>query len=314
VVPVGVPVGPRKDQQPAVTSCSGAAPATRPHPGGVLAPGRLRGERKSGPPPPRGCRASTSAPAHAVDSGGRHGVHRVGRTSGCTTRCTRSPTPRLSGGRADPAFRTKGQSTAPPWSPTPPRAGVAFRAVVADCFYGPSESPGLVADLRAGGVPFVLALKPNQELSRPAEEHAVRTPARCRPRTGVDQPRPARPGGVRVGRTYRDGHTETWSSHRLPGRPRSASTGRCGWSWPPPTRRPCPRPAPTYLATNLARPDLPTAPASPFPPATYSEIIRLYGQRAAGSNRTTNRSNTNSAGQHFQVRSDRAFTAATRPW
>lgn len=55
------------------------------------------------------------------------------------------PAPCLPEGRNDPSFQTKGQIAA--GLVTDARtAGIPFRAVIADCFYGPSESPGLVLE------------------------------------------------------------------------------------------------------------------------------------------------------------------------
>jgi DDE superfamily endonuclease len=257
-----------------------AAPGTRPHPGGVLILDDS-GDRKSGHATAHVSRQYLGS-RNAVDTGivtvstawaderVYFPLHAVPYT----------PASRLGGGRADPAFRTKGQIGAALVAQAAP-AGVAFRAVVADCFYGPSESPGLVAELRATDVPFVLALKPNQELPRAgedsAEDSAVRTPARAaRERVWTS---PDRPGQwQRVRRTYRDGHTETWwatdcraGPYRIHGPLRLVVA----------TTDPATLPSTStwYLATNLARPDLPTAPASPFPPASYGEIIRLYGLR-----------------------------------
>jgi SRSO17 transposase len=280
-----------------------AQPATRPHPGGVLILDDS-GDRKSGHAT-AGVSRQYLGSRNAVDSGivtvstawaddrMYYPLHAVPYT----------PASRLSGGRTDPAFRTKGQIGAALVADATD-AGVTFRAVVADCFYGPSESPGLVADLRAGGVPFVLALKPNQELSRPDEDTAVRTPAQAaRERVWTS---PARPGQwERVRRTYRDGHTETWwatdcraGPYRIGGPLRLVVA----------TTDPATLPSTStwYLATTLTRPDLPTAAASPFPPASYGEIVCLYGLR--GWVEQDYKQVKHELGwADFQVRSDRAI-------
>nr|WP_242606457.1 IS701 family transposase [Protofrankia symbiont of Coriaria ruscifolia] len=251
-----------------------AEPATAPHPGGVLILDDS-GDRKSG-------HATAGVARQYI--GSRGGVDRgivAVSTAWADERVyhplhTRLYTPasRLPGGRTDPAFRTKGRLAATLVGDAR-TAGIGFRAVVADCFYGPSESPGLVTELRAAGVPFVLALKPHQELTRPDEDTDIRTPAQAaRARVWAG---PTRPGqGTPVTRVYRDGHTETWwatdcraGPYRIGGPTRLVVA----------TTDPATLPATStwYLATTLPHPDLPAA--SAFPSAAYNEIIRLYGLR-----------------------------------
>ncbi|MEX5711770.1 IS701 family transposase [Parafrankia sp. FMc6] len=280
-------------------------PATRPHPGGVLIPDDS-GDRKSG---------HATAGVSRQYIGSRNGVD-----TGIVTVSTAwadervyhplhtrlyipVPAPCLPGGRADPSFRTKGQIAAALVADAR-AAGIGFRAVVADCFYGPSESPGLVTELREAGVPFVLALKPHQELARPDEDTAVRTPAQAARERVWDGP--TRPGQwTPVTRTYRDGHTETWwatdcraGPYRIGGPTRLVVA----------TTDPATLPATStwYLATTLARPDLPTATAPAFPPAGYDEIVRLYGLR--GWVEQDYKQVKHELGwADFQVRSDRAI-------
>ncbi len=254
-------------------------PATAPHPGGVLILDDS-GDRKSG---------HATAGVSRQYIGSRNGIERgvvAVSTAWADERVyhplhTRLylPAPYLPEGRADPSFRIKGQLAASLIGDAR-AAGVPFRAVVADCFYGPSESPGLVTELRDAGVPFVLALKPNQELARPDEDTDLRTPAQAARERVWDSP--DRPGQwTPVRRVYRDGHTETWwatdcraGTHRIGGPMRLVVA----------TTDPATLPATStwYLATNLFRPDLPTATAPAFPPAGYDEIVRLYGLRGWG--------------------------------
>jgi SRSO17 transposase len=70
-----------------------------------------------------------------------------------------TPASRLPGGDRDPGFRTKPQ-LAVELVQAAREAGIGFRAVVADCFYG--DNPGFTDALVAAKVPFVLALKPRQ--------------------------------------------------------------------------------------------------------------------------------------------------------
>ncbi|MBN1173574.1 MAG: IS701 family transposase [Micromonosporaceae bacterium] len=186
----------------------------------------------------------------------------------CTPAC------RLPLGRVDPAFATKGQLAASLITKARD-LGIVFRAVVADSFYGPSESPSLAKALIDTGVPFVLALKPRQEMTVAAGEPTTPAEAaRLRAWEGPD-----RPGQwQRVIRTYRDGHTETWWATDVPIGPYRiyGPLRLVVVSTDPAT---LPGTSTWYLATNLAHPDLPGAAESPFPPATYAEITFLYGLR-----------------------------------
>jgi SRSO17 transposase len=115
-----------------------------------------------------------------------------------------TPAPRLPGGERDPSFRTKPQ-LAVELVQAAQQAGVGFRAVVADCFYG--DNPGFTQALGAAGVPFVLALKPRKGTWAPAD--AAHTPVEAAGELGWRGPN--RPGGWRrIQRRFRDGHTETW--------------------------------------------------------------------------------------------------------
>ena len=115
-----------------------------------------------------------------------------------------TPASRLPGGERDPGFKTKPQ-LAVELVQAAQQAGVRFRAVVADCFYG--DNPGFTQALSAAKVPFVPALKPGKGTWAPAE--AAHTPVEAAAELGW--PSPGRPGRWRgVQRRFRDGHTETW--------------------------------------------------------------------------------------------------------
>ncbi len=154
-------------------------------------------------------------------------------------------------------------------------APVPFAAVVADCFYGPSETGTLVGALGRAGVPYVLALKPHRGIwARIADPH---TPIEAARAAGWRSRR--RPGSwQRVTRRFRDGHTETWW----------ATDARLGcWGTDGPLRLvvattdPAGLPEHTtwYLITNRPRPGSPPAAPSPLPPADLAEIVRCYGLR-----------------------------------
>jgi hypothetical protein len=178
-----------------------------------------------------------------------------------------TPASRLPGGERDPGFRTKPQ-LAVELIGAAQQAGVRFRAVVADCFYG--DNPGFTQALTAAKVPFVLALKPRKGTWAPAD--AAHTPTEAAGELGWRGPN--RPGRWRrIQRRFRDGHAETWwaadaqlgswgPERRL--RLVVASTdparlpGRSGW----------------YLLTNLPRPRSRRAQQ-----ADLAEVVRLYGLR-----------------------------------
>jgi SRSO17 transposase len=100
-----------------------------------------------------------------------------------------TPASRLAGGERDPAFKTKPQ-LAVELVGAAQQAGIAFQAVVADCFYG--DNPGFTETLTAANIPFVLALKPRKGTWAPAE--AAHT--RSRPLASLAGATPVRPGGA----------------------------------------------------------------------------------------------------------------------
>jgi hypothetical protein len=178
-----------------------------------------------------------------------------------------TPASRLPGGERHPGFKTKPQ-LALELVQAARQAGVRFRAVVADCFYG--DNPAFTQTLGAAGVPFVLALKPRKGTWAPAE--AAHTPVEAAGELGWRSPN--RPGQWRrIQRHFRDGHTETWWAA-------DATLGGFG-----PDRRlrlvvattdpsRLPGHSTWYLLTNLARP-----PGRRAQQADLADIVRLYGLR-----------------------------------
>jgi len=146
-------------------------PATAPHEAGVLVIDDS-GDRKAG-----------TKTAHVV----RQYLGSVGKIDGGIVAVTSlwadervyyplhvklyTPAARLPNGKADPAFRTKPQ-LALELVDAALEAGLSFRAVVADCFYG--ENATFEGTLAAAGLPYVLALKSSSGIWAPAE--AVHTP------------------------------------------------------------------------------------------------------------------------------------------
>src|SRR5213083_1864894 len=78
-----------------------------------------------------------------------------------------TPASRLAKGTRDPEFRTKPQ-LAVALVIAARKAGICFRAVVADCFYGDNE--GFCAALGAAKVAYVLAVKPRKGVWAPEQE------------------------------------------------------------------------------------------------------------------------------------------------
>jgi SRSO17 transposase len=142
-------------------------PATRPHDQGVLVIDDT-GDRKAG-----------TATAHVA----RQYLGSLGKTDNGIVAVTSlwadervswpvhvqpyTPASRLPKGKRDPGFRTKPQQAAE-LVQAARAAGIAFRAVVADCFYG--DNVGFTEALGAAKVAYVLAVKPRKGAWAPAEE------------------------------------------------------------------------------------------------------------------------------------------------
>jgi DDE superfamily endonuclease len=181
-----------------------------------------------------------------------------------------TPASRLPKGKRDPGFWTKPQQAAA-LVQAARQAGISFRAVVADCFYG--DNTGFIEALSAAKVAFVLAVKPRKGAWAPAEE--VHTPQEAARQLAWKHPK--EPGDwTKVIRRFRDGHTETWwaADARLPA---------AGWG---PDRRlrlvvattdpvRLPKLTTWYLVTNLPRPGRRQRRGSPAP-ADLAEVVRLY--------------------------------------
>jgi hypothetical protein len=215
------------------------------------------------------------------------------------------PANRLPKGRDDPGFATKAQ-LALRLLQAAERMEIAFRAVVADSFYGPSESPGLVEALVEARLPFVLSLKPRQPIA--ADDAQTMTPveaAGLRAWEGPEHPGQWQP----VTRRFRDGHTETWwaTDLRLGGYRIYGPLRLVVLTTDPGT---LPALSTWYLATNLPHPDLPGAAGTPFPPASYTELAYLYGLRG-WIEQTYRQAKSELGWADFQVRSD---TAIRRHW
>jgi SRSO17 transposase len=176
------------------------------------------------------------------------------------------------GGRADPAFRTKPE-IALALVQRAVDAGLAFRAVVADSFYG--EHEGFCGGLHRLGVGYVLALKPSHTWwHRVGEPGSLAEIAR-----GVGWKHAQQPGAwVRIDRVFRDGHQEVWWALEAITHPedREASVRYVVVTTDPST---LPEPTTWYLKTNLPTPNTQRATTRALPVADLAEIVRLYGLR-----------------------------------
>jgi hypothetical protein len=239
-------------------------PATAPHDGGVLVVDDT-GDRKDG--------TATAHVARQYLGSVDNGIVAV-TSLWADERCywpvdavPYTPASRLPGGERDPSFRTKPQ-LAVELVEAARQAGIGFRAVVADCFYG--DNPGFTQALLAAEVPFVLALKPRKGTWAPAE--AAHTPVEAAGDLGWrSRTRPGR--WRRLQRRFRDGHTESWWA---------ADAALGGWGPERPLRLVVATTDPArllghstwYLLTNLARPATRRAQQ-----ADLAEVVRLYGLR-----------------------------------
>jgi hypothetical protein len=183
-----------------------------------------------------------------------------------------TPASRLPKGTADPAFRTKPQVAAALIAQAR-AAGVPFRAIVADCFYG--DHLGFVEALEAARLPYVLALKPNKGTWAPAED--AHTPQEAAQDLRWDGP--TAPGDwTPLRRRFRDGHEETWwaAEVTLGGRGPDGRQRLVVATTDPAT---LPALSTWYLLTNLPRPGSERARETVLAPADLPELVRLYGLR-----------------------------------
>jgi SRSO17 transposase len=139
-----------------------------------------------------------------------------------------TPASRLPGGERDPGFKTKPQ-LAMELVRAARQAGIRFRAVVADCFYG--DNPGFTDAMLAAKVPFVLALKPRRGTWAPAE--AAHTPVEAAGELGWR-------GRVGLGSGAGSPAASAMGTPRPGGPPMRNSAagvriGGYGWWWLPPT-------------------------------------------------------------------------------
>jgi hypothetical protein len=172
-------------------------------------------------------------------------------------------------GKNDPAFRTKPQ-IALALVLHAVAAGLTFRAVVADCFYG--EHDAFRLGLHTRGISYVLALQPSH-----AWWHRVETLGSLWEIADAARWEDAdHPGNwTAVARTFRDGHTERWWALEIVAGPYGPTKAtRAVVATTNPTT--LPESSTWYLVTNLPAPQ---PQETLLPAADLAEIVRLYGLR-----------------------------------
>jgi len=201
-------------------------------------------------------------------------------------------------GQHDADFRTKPQ-TALELVEAAVAAGVSFRAVVADSFYG--ENDGLRQGLMERGVGYALALKSSHSWwHTEGTLGAVWEVAQAAPWTAQA------PGDWQaVTRRFRDAHEETWWALEAVGGPYGADKAE---RLVVVTTDPASLPDDTtwYLVTNLPAPGTKRARRSPLPAAGLAEIVRLYGLRV-WVEQSYQQVKQHLGWAQYQVRSDRAI-------
>ncbi|GIG91108.1 IS701 family transposase [Plantactinospora endophytica] len=248
-------------------------PATAPHARGVIATDDS-GDRKDG-----------TATAHV----GRQWLGRYGKTdNGTVTVSTMwaderlyyplhaepyTPASRFAKKRADPDFRTKLQIAADLVAKAR-AAGVACRAVVADCFYCDHDDLTRRTAYQRLGLCHGPQARPRHLAVRCRGLH----PEGRRPGRAMEWSRRSRRLAP-VERRFRDGRTGTWW----------ATDAQLGW-WGSDGRtrlvvattdpETLPDKATWYLATNMPRPGGPhDTPDPAHEPANLTEVVRIYGIR-----------------------------------
>ncbi len=175
-------------------------------------------------------------------------------------------------GKADPAFRTK-LKIAHQLVERSVQAGVPFKAVVADSFYGEDEEFKMALDSLDAG--YVLSLKKSHcWWHKEGDIGALWEGAEAARWQGEDEPGQ----WVKVVRTFRDSHQEEWWALEVEAGPYGPERARRALVVTTDPQR-LPTLATWYLATNLPAPGSTRAVESEHPAADLAEVVRIYGLR-----------------------------------
>ena len=178
-------------------------------------------------------------------------------------------------GKNDPAFQTKPQ-IALELVEREVAAGMPFKAVVADSFYGENDAFRIgLTQRESGPIGFVLAL--NRSHCWWHREGQIGCLLEAAQQAGWQDPQ--QPGQwERVERPFADGHTEVWWALEVKVGPYGREGGtRAVVATTDPAL--LPEANTWFLATNLPRPDGQSTASSCLPCADLAEVIRLYGLR-----------------------------------
>jgi SRSO17 transposase len=187
-----------------------------------------------------------------------------------------TPAHHFEGGKADPKFRTK-LKIAAQLVERSLADGMAFRAVVADSFYG--EDEGFKWTLRELGVGYVLALKPSHCWWHREDEIGSLWEAAVAASEAWEHAR--NPGDwVKVVRRFKDGHEEAWWALEVDVGPYGPQRGQRAVVVSTDPER-LPERKTWYVVTNLPAPggDLSGQEGDVLASADLAEIVRLYGLR-----------------------------------
>ena len=202
-------------------------------------------------------------------------------------------------GENDPGFRTK-LTMALQLVTRAIQAGIPFRAIVADNFYG--EDRSLRKAFRTLGLGYVMALKPSHDWW-----HQEGTPgslgevAQAAGWKSTDQPGQ----WIKVERTFRDGSKQIWWALEVKAGPYGPEkTERAVIATTDPVT--LPDATTWYLVTNLPAPGSTETHQSALPAASLEEVIRLYGLRM-WIEQSYKQVRETLGWADYQVRSDRAM-------
>jgi SRSO17 transposase len=202
-------------------------------------------------------------------------------------------------GKLDPDFRTKPQ-IALELVQQAVAAGIPFRAVVADSFYGEHEA--FRTGLHHLSLGYVLALKPSHSWWHPVDElGSLHEIAQATKWEGAEQPGQ----WIAIRRRFRDGHTETWWALEVTSGPYgSEKDTRAVVVTTDPSK--LPELSTWYLISNLPVSASDQVQTAQLAPATLEEIVGLYGLRM-WVEQSYKQVKGSLGWAEYQVRSDRAI-------